>query len=135
MSTSIAPYVTLDGKAEEAMKFWGDILGIQPEIMRMGDSPMNSPPEAKNRVMHATLKTPSFLLMASDSMHGESVDLRGPISLALTFDTTEEQTRVWERLSQGGQVTMPLGETFWGRFGMLIDKFGIRWMLNYQPAR
>lgn len=135
MPTTIAPYVNLDGKTEEAMKFWGDVLGVKPEIMRMGDSPMECPPESKNRVMHSTLKTDSFVLMASDSMHGERVDLRGPISLALNFDTADEQTRVFNRLAEGGQVTMPLTDAFWGRFGMLVDKFGIKWMLNQQAPQ
>ncbi|MFZ5892006.1 MAG: VOC family protein [Myxococcota bacterium] len=135
MSISINPYLTLDGNCEEAMKFWGDILNIKPEIMRMGDSPMEVPPEAKNRVMHSTLKADGFVLMASDSMLGQPVGKGGPVSLSLNFTTTEEQTRVWNRLAEGGTVTMPLGDMFWGRFGMLVDKFGIKWMLNHQPPQ
>ena len=135
MSTSLSPYLTLDGTTEAAMKFWGDIFGITPEIMRMGDSPMEVTDADKNRVMHSTLKRGDFILMASDSMHGQKVVMEGPVSLTLNFDTTDEQQRVWDRLAEGGNVTMPLGQTFWGRFGMLVDKFGVKWMLNYQPSR
>lgn len=135
MSTSLHPYLTLNGTTETAMKFWGDIFGVAPEIMKMGDSPMQVPPESKDRVMHSSLKKGDFVLMASDTMHGETVSMDGSVSLSLNFDNTDEQTRVWTRLSEGGKVTMPLGETFWGRFGMLVDKFGVKWMLNHQPPQ
>lgn len=121
MSTNLNPYLTLNGTAEAAMKFWGDVFGVKPEIMKMGDSPMEVPPESKNSVMHATLKKGDFVLMASDTMHGQPVSMEGPVSLCLSFDDTDEQTRVWNRLSESGTVTMPLGDTFWGRFGMLVD--------------
>jgi len=136
MPTTINPYLTLDGNCAEAMKYWGDILNIKPEIMLMGDSPMPVGAESKNRVMHATLKADGFLLMASDSMHRKPVQMGGPVSLSLNFDDKAEQTRVWERLLSGGSVTIPLEEQFWGRFGMLTDKFGFQWMLNHQaPPR
>jgi PhnB protein len=134
MTTTVNPYVTLDGNCEEAMKFWAEALGAKLEILRMGDSPMPVPPEAKNRVMHSTLKTESLEILASDGMMGQPVDLRGPISICLNFTDKGEQTRVWDRLSAGGSVTMPLADQFWGRFGMLTDKFGIKWMLSHhQP--
>jgi PhnB protein len=135
MATTINPYLTLDGNCAEAMKYWGDILNIKPEIMLMGDSPMQVPPEAKNRVMHSFLKADGFALMASDGMHGEPVQMGGPVSLSLNFDSTEEQTRVWDRLAKDGTVTMPLADQFWGRFGMLTDKFGVKWMLNHHSQQ
>lgn len=135
MTTTLNPYLAFNGNAEAAMKFWGDILGVTPEIMRMGDSPMEVPPEAKNRVMHSTLQKGDLVLMASDTMDGQPVATEGPVSLCLGFDSADEQTRVWNRLSEGGRVTMPLGDTFFGRFGMLVDKFGVKWMLNHQPPR
>lgn len=60
MPTSICPYITFDGNCEEAVKFWGEALGADVKTMRMGDSPMPVPPEAKQHVMHATIKTESL---------------------------------------------------------------------------
>lgn len=131
MAININPYVTLDGNAEEAVKFWAEALGGKAEIMKMGDSPMPVPPEHKNRVMHATIRTDTFALMASDSMPGQPADKGSSVAISLNFTSADEQTRVWERLSKGANVTMPLGDQFFGRFGTLIDRFGIPWMLHY----
>ena len=135
MATTINPYVMFDGNCEEAVKFWAEVLGAELDIRRMGDSPMPVPPEAKNRVMHATVKAGALLLMASDSMVGQPEERGGPISLSLHFTKKEEQTRVWDRLAQGGAVIVPLDDQFWGRFGMLKDKFGIQWMLNLDASK
>jgi PhnB protein len=134
MSTTLNPYLNFDGKTEEAMKFYAEALGGKLELMRFGDSPMPTPPERKNRVMHATLKTDTLLLMAADS-HQEQVPKSGDaVHLSLNFTDKAEQQRMWERLSPGASVTMPLGDTFFGRFGMLTDKFGIHWMLHFNTA-
>jgi PhnB protein len=135
MATTLNPYLTLDGNCEQAVKFWAEILGATLDIKRMGDSPMPCPPEAKNRVMHAALKTPDLLLMASDSMVGQPLAKGSQIALSLHFTSKEEQDRVWHGLAAGGSVIMPLEDQFWGRFGMLFDKFGIQWMLNCEPKQ
>lgn len=135
MATTINPYVTFDGNCEQAVKFWAEVLGAELDIRRMSDGPMPIPPEAQNRVMHATVKSGALLLMASDGMPGQSTEKGGPISLSLNFSSRDEQTRVWERLAQGGAVVMQLEEQFWGRFGMLKDKFGIQWMLNLDAGK
>lgn len=135
MATTMNPYVTLNGNCAEAVKFWSDALGATSHIMRMGDSPMPVPPEAKDRVMHATIKTDSLIFMASDGMGGPAPAPGSQVSISLNFTEKDEQTRVWERLSKGGTITMPLGDQFWGRFGVLTDRFGIQWMLNHEAAR
>jgi PhnB protein len=135
MATTINPYIAFDGNCEQAVKFWAEVLGAELDIRRMGDGPMPIPPEAKNRVMHATVKAGPLLLMASDGMPGQTVEKGGPISLSLNFASRDEQSRVWERLAQGGAVVMPLEEQFWGRFGMVKDKFGIQWMLNLDAGK
>lgn len=131
MPTTLNPYVTLNGNCAEAVAFWSDALGGTSHVMRMGDSPMPVPPEAKDRVMHATIKTDHLVLMCSDAMGGQA----GPgtqVSISLNFTDKDEQTRVWERLSKGGAITTPLGDQFWGRFGLLTDRFGVQWMLNHE---
>lgn len=135
MATTMNPYVTLNGNCAEAVKFWSDALGATSHIMRMGDSPMPVPPEAKDLVMHATIKTDSLILMASDGMGAQAPAPGNQVSISLNFTDKEEQTRVWERLSKGGTITMPLADQFWGRFGVLTDRFGIQWMLNREAAR
>lgn len=132
MSTTLNAYLNFSGRTEQAMKFYAEAMGGKLEIMRMGDSPMPCPPEDKNRVMHATLTTDSIRLMASDTPSAQPVPSgTGGIHLSLNFTDVGEQDRVWKNLSAGATITMPLGDTFFGRFGMLTDKFGMPWMLHF----
>lgn len=136
MATTLNPYVTLNGNCAEAVAFWAEALGGEAQVMRMGDSPMPVPPEAKDRVMHATIRTASLVLMASDAMMGQAPPPgAGMVSISLNFTDKDEQTRVWDRLAKGSTIGMPLGDQFWGRFGMLTDRFGVNWMLNHEPAQ
>jgi PhnB protein len=132
--TTLHPYLNFDGKTEEAMKFYAEALGAKLEIMRFGDSPMPAAPEHKNRVMHATLKTDGINLMASDTQPGQQAENGSSVHLSLNFTDKGEQQRVWDRLAVGGTVAMPLGDQFFGRFGMLTDKFGTHWMLHFNTA-
>jgi PhnB protein len=136
MATTISPYVTLNGNCAEAVAFWAEALGGEAQVMRMGDGPMPVPPEAQDRVMHATIKTASLVLMASDAMTGQAPAASpGIVSISLNFTDKDEQTRVWDRLAKGSTVGMPLGDQFWGRFGSLTDRFGVNWMLNHEAPR
>lgn len=138
MSTELHPYLNFDGQTEAAMRFYAEALGGQLHVMRMSDSPMPVAPEHKDRVMHATLQTDKIRLMASDTMPGQPVPAGGGgMHLSLNFSSKEEQDRVWNALANGATVTMPLADQFFGRFGVLTDRFGMSWMLHYaeQPAR
>ena len=79
--------------------------------------------------MHSTIATGDMLLMASDTMPGQPFTAGNNVALSLNFTDEAEQTRVFEALSAGGTVTMPLAMQFFGRFGMLMDRFGIHWMV------
>ena len=126
------PYLNFDGKTEEAMKFYSECLGGKLEIMRFGDSPQPGPPEAKNRVMHSTIKTDTLTLMASDTMPGQPFEKGSQCSLSLNFSSKDELQRTWDKFSKNGsQVTMPLGEQFFGTFGMIKDKYGCSWMFHF----
>jgi PhnB protein len=135
MATTLQPYLNFNGNTEEAMKFYAEALGAQLEIMRFGDSPKPTTPENKNRVMHSTLKTDSLLLMACDNPSGQPGVVGNNVHLSLNFTDQNEQQKTWDRLSKGAKITMPLGDQFFGRFGMLTDKFGVNWMLNLEPKR
>ena len=131
MSMELHPYLNFDGKTAEAMNFYAEALGGTLQIMRFGDSPMPVPPEHKDRVMHATLRTPGLTIMASDTMPGQPSTPGNTVHLSLNFSTVEEQDRVWEKLSPGATITMPLAQQFFGRFGMLTDRYGNSWMFHF----
>lgn len=129
---TLHPYLTFNGNCEEAINFYqhalnGEIKGIQT----FGQSPMPVADEHKNRVMHAELHFGNNLIMASDSMPDRPVTPGTNFALSLNFTDVKEEEDVFNRLSTGGMVTLPLQDQFWGaRFGMCTDKFGVAWMVN-----
>lgn len=125
-------YLNFPGTCEAALNFYKDALGGEiTSLQRMGDAPVDAPEQEKNLVMHATFKADGVDLMASDGNAEHPVTHGNQITLNLNFDDEAEQTAVFDKLAAGGQVTMPLEDTFWNaRFGMLTDKFGIPWMFN-----
>jgi PhnB protein len=128
----ITPYLTFNGNCRQAMTFYKDILGGDLELMDFASSPMEVPDEAKNYIMHAILTTNSFTLMASDTMPNQAVTNGNSVSLSINCQSVDEINHLFNSLSDGGEITMPLEDTFWGaRFGMLTDKFGTCWMFNY----
>jgi PhnB protein len=129
--TSLSPYLNFDGKTEEAMKLYADVLGGELHMQRFGDMPMPTPPEQKNRIMHATLRSDALTLMASDTPPGQGAPVTGnQAHLCLSFEDKKEMWRVWERLAQGASISAPLKEEFFGSFGVLTDKFGTLWMFH-----
>ena len=128
----ITPYLTFNGTCRQAMTFYKDILGGDLELMDFASSPMEVPDEAKNYIMHAILTSNGVTLMASDTMPNQAVTNGNSVSLSINCQSTDEINHLFNSLSDGGQITMPLEDTFWGaRFGMLTDKFGTCWMFNY----
>jgi PhnB protein len=135
---TLNPYLTFSGTAEKAIKLYESALGAKADnIMRFGDIPgADSPPEAKDRVMHCVLRLGNHVLMVSDTRPGETVAPGGAVHISLDFDDEADMTRKFEALSAGGKVTMPLADTFWGaRFGMLVDAYGIDWMFNCEKKK
>lgn len=128
------PYIMFYGRCEEALEFYKNALGGEYHLSRVGESPVKDhfPPERYDKVMHATFTGNGFSFMASDGREDKSVDPEeGNISLSLGFSDAKQGERVFAALSEGGNVTMPLGEVPWGgRFGMLADKFGVEWMIT-----
>ncbi|WP_128546899.1 VOC family protein [Larkinella soli] len=126
-------YLTFNGDCEQAMNFYSQALnGTIQYMQRFGESPMEIPETAKNRVMHAVLSFGDNVLMASDSMPDFPVQPGTHCSLSLNLTSGDEIERVFGAISEGGNVTMPLEDTFWGaRFGMCTDRFGVNWMFNY----
>lgn len=129
----LVPYLMFNGDAEEAMNFYVSALGGQILMMqRYGEAPMHTDEASKNLVMHATMQAGEIQLMFSDSAGDRETRFGDNVHLSLNFSSAEEIANAFERLSDGGRVTMPLEDTFWGaRFGMLTDKFGVCWMFNW----
>ncbi|PSL48744.1 PhnB protein [Chitinophaga niastensis] len=127
-------YLVFDGNTREAMTYYKEAIGGDLKIMTVGESPMKDhmPPEMHGQVMHALLQTPSFTLMASDGMMGKPPVNGDSVALAFGVTSNDDAENVFAKLSDGGNVTMPIQETFWAyRYGQLTDKFGINWMVNY----
>jgi PhnB protein len=132
MATILNPYLNFDGNTDAAMKFYAEALNGKLEIMRFGDSPVPAPADQKNRVMHAVVKTDAITIMASDTPSNMARTAGNSVHLSLSFDSEAEQQRVWDKLAQGGTISMPLANQFFGRFGTLTDKFGTNWMFIVQ---
>ncbi|MGH1368386.1 MAG: VOC family protein [Maritimibacter sp.] len=128
------PYIFFKNQARDAFTFWAEVFGVDaPEIMdgtQMPDSD-RIPGMAPETVMHAALKIGSGWIYGSD----DPSDGEGPVmsgcNVYVDLPTFEEAKRVFDALSEGGEVRMPFEATFWSPgFGTLSDKFGVRWMVS-----
>jgi PhnB protein len=141
MSTTksvIEPYLFFNGRCEEAVKFYQKALGAEVQMMmRYKESPQPTPPgmtppDWGDKIMHASMKIGSTVVMASDGC-GDGKGFEG-FSLSISVNTEPEAKRIFDALSEGGAVRMPLAKTFWSPcFGMTQDKFGIAWMVSVNP--
>jgi len=133
MNVDVNPYLSFNGQCEAAFKFYQQCLGGQElSFHKYAGSPMESevPAEWRDRVMHATLLCGKTALMGADAPPQYYREAQG-FSVSVNVDKAEDAERVFNALAQGGKIQMPIQQTFWtARFGMLIDKFGIPWMVN-----
>lgn len=139
----IHPYLNFDGRTEEAFRFYQKALGgTLTEFHRFGAMPPQEgfelTPAQKNLVMHVGLELPGGQnLMASDVLAG-----MGPkrvegnnVSISLHPDSRHDADRIFKALAEGGRITMPIADQFWGDyFGSLTDRFGINWMVNHSTV-
>jgi len=131
MASRLNPYLGFDGNARDAMEFYRSVFGGELNVSTFGESGMPDGPGA-DKVMHAQLETPAgFTLMASDTPPGMDYTApNGTISVSLSGND-QDLRGYWEKLSDGGTVTMPLEKQMWGdEFGMCTDRYGIPWMVN-----
>jgi PhnB protein len=130
----IHAYLTFDGNAAEAMRFYEKTLGgTMQMMMTVGEAPDTEqfPSDAKKRIMHAALAYGDGMLMASDSMPGQTYEGMKGFGVALTLETVAEARRVFDAFAEGGKVSMPFEKTFWVEgFGMVTDRFGTPWLIN-----
>jgi PhnB protein len=129
----INPYLLFDGRCEEAFKFYAQCLGGKIEAMMTHEgtpAAEHTPKEWLGKILHARMLVGEAVLMASDAPPDRYEKPQG-FSVSLGIAEPAEADRVFHALAEGGAVRMPIQQTFWAkRFGMLVDKFGIPWMIN-----
>ena len=132
---NIVPYFNFGGNAKEALAFYEKALGGKVVFSStFGESPGGDkmPPEMRDRIMHATFNAGDLKFMASDGPPAHEIKVGNNVTLSLHGTSADELKKAFDGLAEGGTVTMPLQATFWAElFGMLIDKYGISWMVNY----
>lgn len=131
------PYLNFDGNAEEAFRFYQSVFGGELFLKRMNEVPEmeNLSEEEKNYVMHVSLPLSNGqTLMASDciSSMGHQLKIGNNNYISIAPGSREEAKRLFQDLSKGGTIEMPLEDMFWGDyFGSFEDKFGVCWMINF----
>jgi PhnB protein len=132
----VQPYLFFDGRCDEAIEFYQKTLGAEVGmLMRWKDAPDKSMATAtnENKVMHASLKIGETRVMASDGRNSGKPKFEG-FALSLNAKDEADADRLFNELSAGGSVTMPMSKTFFSpRFGMCADKFGVGWMILVEP--
>jgi PhnB protein len=129
----LTPYLAFQGNCREAMQFYQQCLGGTLDIQSFAGTPAAEyvPADAQDGVLHSRLQTESILLLASDA-GSEPIREGNNVALSLNCGSEQEIEAYYAKLTAGGTVTMPLGDTFWSaKFAMFTDRFGINWMLNY----
>jgi PhnB protein len=125
------PYLTFDGNAAEAMAFYHSVFGGELKTMTFGESPMESPAELENKLMHSDLWIDDFRLFACDDPEGAASSPLGNPSICVVDDDESKLDGWFKALSEGAEVTLPFEKQFWGdTFGQLVDKYNLRWMFN-----
>ena len=131
MDPILTPYLTFNGKAAEAMKFYHSVLGGELTMQTFGESKMAQKPEENDLIIHATLKNEGLTFMASDSMPSRQAKFGDNVNMSISGNDGDRLTMIFNGLANGGKIDMPLAKQFWGdTYGQLTDKFGIHWMVN-----
>ena len=129
----LSPYLNFNGQCEAAFKFYERCLGGKIEAMiTYAGTPAeeHAPPELRNKILHARLIVGGDALMGSDAPPDRHETPKG-FSVSLQIDDPADAERIFHALAENGVVQLPIQQTFWAeRFGMLVDQFGIPWMVN-----
>jgi PhnB protein len=137
--TQLNPYIHFHGNAAEAIRHYEEVLGARVEhSMTYGELPGSTPaPEDVSRIMHCELKLGAGTLMVSDAPAQHEGIIGSNMEVTLAYDDEAGMRAAFEGLGKEGAVVVALHDAFWGgRFGMLVDRYGIHWMFTYgQPSR
>jgi PhnB protein len=131
MMLGVNPYIAFKGNCRQAIEFYKNALGAEVLfIQTVGESPMSNMGPAEN-ITHCTIKVGDSTIMMCDDPRPEAAAGDGHISLAIGLNDPERAKQLFGNLAKDGSVVMPLNKTYWAEaFGMVTDKFGIKWMVN-----
>jgi PhnB protein len=127
----VRPYIAFKGNRREAIEFYKSALDAEVLFSQtVGDSPMSNMGPADN-IMHCTIKVGDSTVMLCDDQRPDAAAAGGNISLAIGLNDPERAKQLFGNLAKGGSVVMPIEKTYWAEaFGMVTDRFGVRWMVN-----
>ncbi len=139
--TTVNAYLNFNGNCEEAFNFYKSVFGGEfPYVGRFKDMPQDAggdtiAPEEQEKIMHISLPVSKETILMGSDLTGEwskNFNQGNNISISISTDSREKADELFSKLSDGGQVMMPMDSTFWGDyFGMFTDKFGINWMVGF----
>jgi PhnB protein len=131
VTSRLNPYISFAGNARQAMKFYHGIFGGKMSLNTFGEFGQTDGPNADN-IMHGILETDAgYTLMGADTPPGMEHNPGNNIAISLSGDDGPRLVDYWEKLSEGGTVTVPLEKQMWGdEFGSCVDRFGISWLVN-----
>lgn len=131
MTSRLNPYISFRGDARDAMEFYKSVFGGTLTLNTFGEFGADDAPGA-DKIMHGMLESDSgFTIMGADTPPGMEHNPGNNISVSLSGDSGDELRGYWDKLSDGGTVTVPMEKQMWGdEFGMCVDRFGITWMVN-----
>lgn len=136
MATTLNPYLNFRGNTREAMEFYRDVFGGKLSVATFAEYHASSDPSEDNLVMHADLEVGDIHFMAADVPHRMEFKSGSNFSMSLSGEDEAELRDYFGKLSAGGSVDQPLVKAQWGdTFGMLSDKFGVRWLVNIAAPR
>ena len=137
---NINPHINFNGNAEEALNFYKSVFGGEfAKIMRFKDLASTEFPVAENeanKIMHIALPIGKSILMANDvpEVLGRTNENENRSKIVISAESKEEADKLFNGLSVGGQIEMPISDSPWGTyFGMFRDKYGIEWMIDFDP--
>jgi PhnB protein len=134
--TQLSSYISFNGECRQAMNFYKECLGGELQLQTIAGSPMEGqcPATMHDQILHSTLINGGIFLMGSDMQGPEAFVKGNNIAISINCSSEEEIRSFFTRLSKGGKIIDELKKQFWGGlFGVLTDRFGIRWMFNYEP--
>jgi PhnB protein len=137
MPTILNPYLSFRDNAKEAMDLYHSIFGGELTRSTFGEFQASEDPAEKDKIMHSMLRSDNgLILMASDTPNGMDYRPGNNISVSLSGEGESELRGYWDKLAEGGTITMPLEKAPWGdSFGMLVDPFGVTWLVNINQAQ
>ena len=132
MTTRLNPYLSFRDNAKQAMEFYQSVFGGELTVSTFGEFQVSDDPAEQGKIMHGQLTTSSGLeLMGADTPNSMELNPGNNYSVSLSGDEEAELRGYWDKLIEGGTVTMPLEKAPWGdSFGMCNDKFGVSWLVN-----